>query len=47
MADTDQEILEATSEPDVVEAADTDYVEPEPVAEPAQASESDIDPLLG
>jgi len=47
MADTDQEISEATSEPEAVEAADTDSVEPEPVAEPAQDSEDDIDSFFG
>ena len=43
----DQEIPEAASEPEAVEATDTESVEPEPVAEPAQDSEDDIDSFFG
>ena len=45
--DANQEIPEAASEPETVEAADTDSVKPEPVAEPAQDPEDDIDSFFG
>ena len=45
--DANQEIPEAASEPKTVEAADTDSVKPEPVAEPAQDPEDDIDSFFG
>ena len=45
--DADQATPEAPSEPEAVEDADTDSVEPEPVAEPVQEPEDDIDSFFG